>query len=50
MNDLELYGLKPEHLQKILDTIHAVRFGPVTVVIQDGVVIQLEQHEKIRLK
>ncbi|MGN1008819.1 MAG: YezD family protein [Butyricicoccus sp.] len=50
MNDLELYGLEPAHVQKILDAIHAVRFGTVTVVIQDGVVIQLEQHEKIRLK
>ena len=50
MNDLKLYGLKLEHIQKLLDAIHAVRFGTVTDVIQDGSLIQLEQHEKIRLK
>ena len=50
MNDLKLYGLKLEHIQKLLDAIHTVRFGTVTAVIQDGSLIQLEQHEKIRLK
>jgi len=36
-------------LNELLRLITAVRFGTVTVVIQDNKVIQLEKNEKIRL-
>lgn len=34
-----------EHIREALD---GLRFGTVTVVVQDGVVVQVERTEKIR--
>lgn len=39
-----------EALQKIKEFIEDVQFGSVTVIVQDGKVIQIEKHEKVRLK
>ena len=39
-----------EALQKIKEFIEDVHFGSVTVIVQDGKVIQIEKHEKVRLK
>lgn len=39
----------PAELQLIAELIGSVRFGSVTIVIQDGHVVQLEKHEKLRL-
>jgi hypothetical protein len=36
--------------QKIKDCLHAMRFGTITLVVQDGRVIQIDRNEKIRLK
>jgi hypothetical protein len=38
-----------EELNKIKEAIENVRFGSVTIIVQDGKVIQIEKHEKIRL-
>lgn len=38
-----------EELEKIKEFIETVRFGSVTVIVQDGKVIQIEKHEKLRL-
>ena len=38
-----------EELNKIKQLIESIRFGSITVVVQDGKVIQIEKHEKIRL-
>ena len=35
---------------KIRETLKAIRYGTVTLVIQDGQVIQIDKNEKIRLK
>lgn len=35
-----------EHLEKMLAT---VKFGSITLVVQDGKVIQIEKNEKVRL-
>jgi len=35
-----------EHLEKMLATI---KFGSITLVVQDGKVIQIEKNEKVRL-
>lgn len=37
-------------LQAIVDFVGTIQFGAVTIVIQDGKVIQLEKSEKVRLK
>jgi hypothetical protein len=37
-------------LEKLVrDSLRAIRFGTVTLVVQDGVVIQVDKSEKIRL-
>ncbi|QGG47609.1 YezD family protein [Heliorestis convoluta] len=36
-----------QHLEKMLASL---RYGTITLVVQDGQVIQLEKNEKIRLK
>jgi len=36
-------------LQHILKAIRGVRFGTVTLIIQDGIVIQIDQTEKTRV-
>lgn len=35
--------------QVVRETLESIRFGTVTLVVQDGRVIQVEKHEKIRL-
>ncbi|WP_128755902.1 YezD family protein [Bacillus sp. LL01] len=35
------------HLEKMLQT---VKFGSITLVVQDGKVIQIEKNEKVRLQ
>ncbi len=36
-------------LDKVRDALAGLRFGTVTVVVQDGVVVQVERTEKVRL-
>lgn len=36
-----------DQLQQMLDSM---KFGSITLVIQDGKIIQVEKHEKIRIK
>ena len=39
-----------DHLKKIQDAVRDIRYGTVTLVIQDGRLIQIDRSEKIRLK
>jgi hypothetical protein len=41
--------LHPELERKIREAIVSIRFGMITLVVQDGRVIQLDKSEKIRL-
>ncbi len=36
-------------LQAILDALRGLRFGSITVTVQDGVVVQIERLEKKRV-
>lgn len=38
-----------EDLLKIKEFIEEIRFGSVTVIVQDGKIIQIEKNEKVRL-
>ncbi len=38
-----------EELEKIREFIEDVRFGSVTVIVQDGRIVQIERNEKLRL-
>lgn len=42
--------ISEDDMNKVLQLIKAIRYGSVNLVIQDGVVIQIETSEKIRLK
>lgn len=46
---MERTKVTKEDMAKIKEFIETVRFGSVTVVVQDGKIIQMEKHEKIRL-
>jgi hypothetical protein len=37
-------------LEQIRDALRGLRFGTVSIVIQDGVVVQIERTEKRRLR
>lgn len=39
-----------ELIRVISDMLKDISFGTITIVVQDGKVIQLEKNEKIRLK
>jgi len=39
---------RDETLERVQAALRGIRFGTVTVVIQDGVVVQIERMEKIR--
>jgi len=36
-------------LSKVRDALSGLRYGAVTVVVQDGVVVQVERTEKVRI-
>lgn len=42
--------LSSAELQKVLDLIKSVKYGSVTVIIQDGRAVQIDKNEKMRLK
>ena len=37
-------------LDRIRDALSGLRYGEVTVVVQDGVVVQVERTEKVRIE
>lgn len=45
---------KTNHVDEVLETIkqslETLKYGTITLVVQDGVIIQIEKNEKIRLK
>lgn len=43
-------GWSRELERQLREALHAIRYGTVTLVIQDGHVIQIDRNEKIRLK
>lgn len=42
-------SISKEELQKIKALIESIQFGSVTVIIQDGKIIQIDKQEKLRL-
>lgn len=37
-------------IKKIKEFLETIQYGSVTVIVQDGKVIQIEKNEKVRLK
>jgi len=42
-------SLGEQVIGQIINTLHGLRYGVVTIVVQDGVVVQIERTEKHRL-
>lgn len=42
--------LSEQQLKRIQEAVREIRYGTVTLVIQDGRLIQIDRSEKIRLK
>ena len=43
-------GYTHEDIKKILNFVKMIKYGSITLVIQDGSIIQIETNEKIRIK
>lgn len=43
-------GPTDEELARILRALAGLRFGSVTIVVQDGVVVQIDRTEKTRVR
>jgi hypothetical protein len=39
-----------EDLEKLLELLTTIRYGSVTLIVQDGKVVQIDRNEKMRLK
>lgn len=39
-----------EDIKTILDFVASIKYGSVSIVIQDGKIVQIEKNEKIRIK
>ena len=37
-------------LDRIRDSLRGLRFGEITVIVHDGVVVQVERTEKLRIR
>jgi hypothetical protein len=48
-NEPEHKTLADTDLRQIAEIAAAIKFGSITLVIQDGKIIQIEKNEKIRL-
>lgn len=46
----ESNSISQENLEKLLELLKSVKYGSVTLVVQDGKVVQIERNEKIRFK
>ena len=42
-------ALTPEQIRQIQALAENIRYGSITLVFQDGILIQIERNEKIRL-
>lgn len=50
MADEKSGAISEADLDKLLKLLDSIKFGSVTLVIQEGKVVQMERNEKVRLK
>ena len=48
-SELQLPELHPELERRIKEALTDLRFGTLTLVVQDGKVVQLDRNEKVRI-
>jgi hypothetical protein len=42
--------ISKENLSLVLEYLHTVKYGTITLIIQDGKLVQIDKLEKIRFK
>lgn len=42
--------IQERDLKKIIELLETIQYGSITVIIQDGNILQIEKNEKIRMK
>ncbi len=42
--------VKEKDIKKIIELIESVKYGSISIVIQDGCIVQIEKNEKLRIK
>lgn len=42
-------GISPEQIKQIQQLAEAISYGTLTLVFQDGVLVQIDKNEKIRI-
>lgn len=42
-------GLSEAHIRTVQELLSNLKFGSITLVVQDGKIVQIEKHEKVRL-
>lgn len=43
-------SIENKKLKEILRMVEKIKYGSVTLIMQDGVIIQVDKNEKIRMK
>lgn len=38
-----------QDIQKVIEFIETIQYGSITLIIQDGKIVQIEKNEKVRL-
>ncbi len=46
----KMNAIHDSDINKIREFLETIQYGSVTVIIQDGKVIQIEKNEKVRMK
>lgn len=46
----KINAINDNDINKIREFLETIQYGSVTVIIQDGKVIQIEKNEKVRMK
>lgn len=50
MADTPLQKEEKDYLRIVKQMVEEIKFGTISIVVQDGKVVQIEQNKKIRLK
>ncbi len=47
---LQKNKISDNEIQKIIEFLETIKYGSVTIIVQDGKIMQIERNEKIRIK
>lgn len=48
--EYDMTEIKEKDIQQIVAYLKSIQYGSVTIVIQDGKIVQIDKNEKIRLR